>query len=227
MFIKYSLAPLLFTSFLFAGNIGFEYSGIMVKDRSKGKVENIVVQRDIDPVCKKIPINNTMLWEGDYANAKVPDACKFTFVVTPGKLLPMQLDEDLDTYGELEVLAFIKEMQHDENMLLIDSRKKPWYDYRTIPGAINMPFHYFKEKDAFEFQFEYGLRHMGVKIRDDDEFDFSEAKTLVLFCNGPWCSQSPAMIYALLEIGYPAEKLKWYRGGMQDWLSAGMTSTRK
>ncbi len=227
MFIKNILLSLLLTSFLFAANKGFEYSGIMVKDRSKSQVEDIVVKRDIDPICKKVPINNTMLWEGNYANAKVPDACKFTFVVTPGKLLPMHLDEDLETYGELEVLAFIKQMQHDDTMLLIDSRKKPWFDYRTIPGAINMPFHYFKERDSFEFQFEYGLKHMGVYIGKDDEFDFSEAKILVLFCNGPWCSQSPAMIYALLEIGYPAEKIKWYRGGMQDWLSAGMTSTRK
>ncbi len=227
MFIKKLLIPLLITSFSLADSKGFEYSGIMVKDWSKGKVENMVVKREIDPICKKVPIDNTMLWEGNYANTKVPDACKFTFVVTPGKLLPMHLDEDLETYGELEVLAFIKEMQHDDTMMLIDSRKKLWFDYRTIPGAINMPFHYFKERVSFEFQFEYGLRHMGVKIRDNNEFDFSNAKTLVLFCNGPWCSQSPAMIYALLEIGYPAEKLKWYRGGMQDWLSAGMTSTRK
>jgi hypothetical protein len=34
------------------------------------------------------------------------------------------------------------------------------------------------------------------------------------------------MIFALLKIGYPHEKLKWYRGGMQDWLGSGMTSTR-
>ncbi|MEA3432986.1 MAG: rhodanese-like domain-containing protein, partial [Campylobacterota bacterium] len=192
MFIRILLISILSTSFSFSANKGFEYSGIMVKDRSKGKIDDIVVKRDIDPVCKKVPINNTMLWEGNYANTKVPDVCKFTFVVTPGKLLPMYLDEDLETYGELEVLAFIKEMQHDDTMLLIDSRKKPWYDYRTIPGAINMPFHYFKERDAFEFHFEYGLKHLGVFIQKDGEYDFSDAKTLVLFCNGPWCSQSPA-----------------------------------
>ncbi len=35
------------------------------------------------------------------------------------------------------------------------------------------------------------------------------------------------MINILLEISYPEENIKWYRGGIQDWLSAGMTSTRK
>jgi rhodanese-related sulfurtransferase len=119
-------------------------------------------------------------------------------------------------------------MQTDKNLLLIDSRLKKWYDYRTIPGAINMPFIYFKEPVNYEFYFEYALKHLGVKMDDEEsDFDFINAKTLLLFCNGPWCTQSPDMIYALLEIGYPAEKLKWYRGGMQDWLGAGMTSTRE
>ena len=31
---------------------------------------------------------------------------------------------------------------------------------------------------------------------------------------------------ALLALGYPAKKMKWYRGGMQSWLNVGMTSTR-
>ena len=54
-------------------------------------------------------------------------------------------------------------------------------------------------------------------------WDFSVARTLVLFCNGPWCGQSPSNIKTLLRFGYPANKLKWYRGGMQSWESLGLT----
>ena len=50
------------------------------------------------------------------------------------------------------------------------------------------------------------------------------AKTLVMFCNGMWCGQSPANIRTLLRFGYPADKLKWYRGGMQDWEILGLTT---
>jgi len=224
MFIKYILLSI---SLLFA-RTGFEYEGIPIKVlNKKGKVKNIIVKRDIPAECKKLPINNMMVWTGNYANEKVPKSCKSTYVHTTGKLLPMQLHEDVTTYGELEVLAFIKEMQKNDNLLLVDGRKQTWYDYRTIPGAINMPFHHFKERDAFEFEFEHDLRTLGVIINEDNSLDFSKAKIVTVFCNGPWCSQSVAMITALLEIGYPAEKIKWYRGGMQDWLSAGMTSTRK
>jgi len=45
----------------------------------------------------------------------------------------------------------------------------------------------------------------------------------MLWCNGPWCGQSPHAIRGLLDLGYPAEKLYYYRGGMQAWQSLGLT----
>jgi len=226
MKLKYIVLPLCSISLLAGG--GFEYKGVEVTMKMPDKKEvQYLVKRKIPEICKKVPINNEMLWTGNFANPKVPEACKSTYVHTKGKLQPMHLDDDLETYGELEVLAFIKEMQHNDNMVLVDSRKESWYNYMTIPGAVNMPFVYFKERDNYEFHFEYALRYMGVTKDSDGEYDFEKAKTLLLFCNGPWCSQSPTMIHALMEIGYPADKLKWYRGGMQDWLGAGMTSTRE
>jgi len=228
MFYKSIFFILFCTVLVSAQREGFEYVGIPIKVLdANGKIKHVIVKRDIAKECLKLPITNDMLWTRNYANPKVPDACKSTYVHTTGKLLPIQLDEDVETYGELEVLAFMKEMQHTDNMLLIDSRKQVWYDYRTIPGAVNMPFHHFKEHVAFEFKFEQHLLHLGVRINKHETYSFKHAKTVIIFCNGPWCSQSVAMITALLEIGYPAEKIKWYRGGMQDWLSAGMTSTKK
>ena len=218
---------LLFTYLTLFAKSGFEYDGIPINTLdARCKIKSIVVKRVIAEECKKVPIDNTMVWTGNYAHTKVPEACKSTYVHTTGKLLPMHLHEDISTYGELEVLAFMKQMQTDDSMILIDGRKQDWYDYRTIPGAVNMPFHHFKERESFEFEFEHALRILGVVIDEDDTLDFSKAKTLAIFCNGPWCSQSVAMIEALLEIGYPAEKISWYRGGMQTWLAAGMTSTR-
>ncbi len=225
--------PLLFFLFLsmtllIAGE-NFEKKGVTVVKQISDKIQKLyIVKRNIPEECKKVPITNKMLWTGSFTSKKVPEKCKSTYIHTKGKLLPLQLYDNLETYGELEVLKFLKKMQTDKKLLLIDSRLRKWYEYRTIPGAINMPFIYFKEPVNYEFSFEYALKHLGVKMDDkENDFDFTDAKTLVLFCNGSWCTQSPDMIYALLDIGYPAEKLKWYRGGMQDWLGAGMTSTRE
>lgn len=229
MFYKYFTISCLLTSLLITEELGLENENIRIKTiDTKGKIVYTVVRQEIPEECKKVPVNNTMLWTGNYANVKVPEICKSTFVHTVGNIVPMQLDEEIITYGELEVLAFMKKMQTDDSMLLIDACREEVYEYRTIPGAINMPFHHFKERISFEFEFEHHLRQLGVHINEkDDSLDFTKAKTIVIFCNGPWCSLSVAMITALLEIDYPPENIKWYRGGMQRWLEAGMTSTRK
>lgn len=230
MFYRYCTLVLVISSFLLAEEIGLEYEGIPVKTvDEKSNSLNIVVKREISEECKKIPITNTMLWTGNYAHHKVPEACKSTFVHTIGShIYPMYLDTDITTYGELEVLAFIKQMQTDDSLMLIDVCKEEFYHYRTIPGAVNMPFNHFKERTNYEFEFEQHMKDLGVSVNEeDDSLDFTHAKTITLFCNGPWCSLSVTAILALLEIGYPAEKINWYRGGMQEWLAAGLTSTRK
>ena len=68
-------------------------------------------------------------------------------------------------------------------------------------------------------------KQLGARRRDD-VWDFDNARTLVMFCNGPWCGQSSTTIQALLKIGYSAHKILWYRGGMQDWESLGLTTTK-
>ena len=57
-----------------------------------------------------------------------------------------------------------------------------------------------------------------------DAWDFSGAKKLAFWCNGPACGQSPRAIKGMLSAGYPAEKLLYYRGGMQMWQLWGLTT---
>jgi len=211
-----------------AKELSFELAGIPIKHIfSNGQSKTFVVKRDIAPECKKVPITNKMLWTGNYANPKVPQNCVSSYLHTSGKLLPITIHEDVQTVGELEVLAFMKQMQKRDDMMLIDARKEEWYNYRTIPGSVNIPFNYIKNHKAHEFRYEEYLQKMGVEIDRHTRFDFRNAKKLLVFCNGPWCSQSIAFIDSLIEAGYDPEKIKWYRGGMQTWLQAGMTSTRK
>ncbi|MDF1873231.1 MAG: rhodanese-like domain-containing protein, partial [Vannielia sp.] len=41
--------------------------------------------------------------------------------------------------------------------------------------------------------------------------------------NGPWCGQSPTAARRMIEAGYPADKIYYYRGGMQMWQMLGLT----
>ena len=190
-----------------------------------GKVKKTTIARDSDLRCRKIPFNAREYWDGSYASRDVAEYCKKTFITAAGKLSPMKIHKDIETFGELEVLEFLEEMQDDNEMLFVDSRKTQWFESLTIPSAINIPFIYFTERDKWIEEKKESLKRFGVK-GDKIPYDFSKAKTILFFCNGVWCRQSPQMIEALLELGYPPEKMKWYRGGMQSWLSVGMTSTR-
>ena len=123
-------------------------------------------------------------------------------------------------------MTYIKQMQDDNRMLLIDTRDEGWYGYRSILGAINIHYIYILMSDTFDEEYKQALVRLGV-LATKNSYDFFQAKIILLFCNGAWCSQSPKMIKALLALGYPPEKMKWYRGGMDDWLGLSMTSTKK
>ena len=192
-----------------------------------GEKKRITIKREIDTECKNIHISNDVFWEEKYASQGVSKACKSTFITSAGKtIFPMQIHKDIETYGEIEVMAFVKKMQHDTSMLFIDTRDEEWYEYRTIPGAMNIHYAYMMMPKVFEEEYKASLSKLGV-LTKNKSFDFSNAKTILLFCNGAWCSQSPKMAKALLDLGYPPEKIKWYRGGMDDWLGLSMTTTRK
>ena len=161
------------------------------------------------------------LMRNQSAGNTISELYNTTFRGTPQ---PMILAKGIETVGELEFIDYMKKAQNDESIAIIDSRKPGWYAKLRIPGAINVPFTNFEEKDT---AIEMMEDEMGVVENDDGTLDFSEAKTIVLYCNGYWCEQTPGMIknakYSLLSMGFPVEKIKYYRGGMQAWTSLGLT----
>ncbi len=142
------------------------------------------------------------------------------FCIQPGAIA-----EGVETIGELELLDYLKQSSNgDQSVLIIDSRTTDWVRKGTIPGSKNIPWTLLKpEAGADPFSIADILETEFGAINIEGLWDFSGAKTLILFCNGVWCGQSPANIKALLRFGYPAHKLKWYRGGMQSWESLGLT----
>jgi len=193
---------------------------------ANGTLKKGTIGRDSDLRCREVPFDGSTFWSGEYAKAEVLEYCKKSFITTAGQLSAMKIHSDIETFGELEVLEFIEEMQEDETMLFVDSRKTEWYESGTIPTAINIPFIYFTQKGKWEKEKQSAMKQLGVIVKKEGGYDFSNAKTVLFFCNGVWCRQSPQMIEALLAMGFPPQKMKWYRGGMQSWLNVGMTSTR-
>ena len=229
------------SSMLFAENILSELqkNGLIVRD--KYKYSNFIhIKREKSRICTDEYITPNALFGDDFAGRRVADICKKTFVTKIGVLQPMHLGKGIKTVGELEVLLHIKNAQKNpEKYVLIDARIKKWFKQMTIPTSENLPFNkinYIEDVTEDDFDNKSDYKRYGKELKNlckilnikqkKEGLDFSNAKTVVLYCNASWCSQSPNAIYKLINMGYPKEKILWYRGGLQDWLIYNYTVTR-
>ena len=146
----------------------------------------------------------------------------------PFCIQPMRIAPGVDTIGELELLEYLQLAAQDgADVLVIDSRTTEWLKDGTIPGSINIPWTQLSPSaGADPFAIAEIFENRFGAINQEGLWNYANAKTLVLFCNGLWCGQSPSNIKTLLNFGYPAHKLKWYRGGMQAWENLGLSVVR-
>jgi rhodanese-related sulfurtransferase len=161
-------------------------------------IMSVTVQTKNGPVEIKRDQNNDATINPAFAKTsrKCPPFCVQPMKVAPG----------VETVGELEVVQYLQ-----KGGLIIDARTVEWHVKGTIPGSKNIPY----------TQVAKRLNEIGCK--KGAKWDCSDAKQVLLFCNGLWCGQSPTAIKAMLREGYPASKILYYRNGMQGWQSLGLT----
>jgi len=202
-------------------NITPKLSSISVKHNGK----KVIIERNQDSQAR---INDLF----SKTSRPCPPFCVQPITIAPG----------VETIAELEMLTYLQESTNDDSILIIDSRIKEWVDLGTIPSSKNIPWTLLTLENKLSFKQTISILQdsFNVKIAEeitvDDlnkafnegdlsgKLDFSEAKTLVLFCNGSWCGQTPKSVLSLLELSYPANKIKYYRDGIQGWLNLGLTT---
>ncbi len=145
--------------------------------------------------------------DGDIVIERVMTPC----AKNKGWLQPMVPVAGVTPAGEIEVLQGLQ----DPETLVIDMREVDWYVEATIPTSINIP--YTEVADRLD---ELGCKATGGSPR----WDCADAKTVIAFCNGPVCPQSPTAIKAMDREGFPMSKVLYYRGGMLDWDALGFTT---
>lgn len=155
----------------------------------------------------------------DPDNKLVDDFAKTSRPCPPFCINPMSVHPQVHTLGEIELLDYVATKVADGTGLLVDARMPKFYNSETIPGSVNIPFVLLTSAS------DEILPLLGVTT-DGDKRDFSQALDLLLWCNGPWCDQSPRAISGLIDAGYPPEKLYYYRGGMQMWKLFSLTTVQ-
>ncbi len=185
----------------------------------------VKINHDLDGVTVKHEGEEIRVQRNQQAGNRLnPQFQKTSRKCPPFCIQPMKIANGVETIDEIQMLEYLRRVSAgDKSVLVIDSRGEQWVRRGTIPGSINIHYKKLSLRSADESDIAEILEGTFGAHRGTELWKFSGAKTLVLFCNGMWCGQSPSNIKALLRIGYPPSKLKWYRGGMQDWENLGLT----
>lgn len=118
----------------------------------------------------------------------------FLVDATWGTIRPMELAPGVRTVGELEVIEHIR-----ADGRLVDTRQPAARAEGTIQTA-------------------EGVGHQDVVERLGE---LDPERPIILFCDGPQCGATPGAVRLLLESGQPAEAMRYYRGGVRDWVTLG------
>ena len=130
-------------------------------------------------------------------------------MLVKGPIRPMVPVQGVTPVGELEVISALQ----DPDFIVVDTRSKETQYGGTIPGTVNIP-------DG-----EIALRLDQVGCEEDTAgWECQQALDVVLYCNGPNCGQSPRAMREMVDAGFPATKIFYYRGGMLAWTSLGLTT---
>lgn len=134
----------------------------------------------------------------------------------PACVQPMQAAPGVGTIGELEMLDFLEIFVSGGSGLLVDIRLPEGYLVGTIPGAVNVPSATLRPGNPYRDDL---LNALGVRSGD-----FSGAFDLVIFGSGADDPEAAEAVRSLLDAGYPATKLKYYRGGLNAWVGLGLNT---
>jgi len=128
-----------------------------------------------------------------------------------GFLQPLVPAKGVTLVNEIDMLLAM----NNPDVLIVDMRSAHFFYDETLPLAINVPY----------TGVSLNLDELGCE-EDKGKWDCTDAITSYIFCNGPACTQSPIGIREMIELGFPVEKIYYYRGGMLVWSALGLTTVK-
>ncbi len=201
--------------------VGLTLSGALALADKPVGITSKMMEVEVVHNGKKVKITRNQ----NTKNLVNPSFSKTSRPCPPFCIQPASVAPGVETIGELEMIEYLQKIAAgDDSILVIDSRTPDWVKKGTIPGSVNIPWTTLSPaRGADPISIGDILQEQFNVKESEGLWNFEDAKTLVMFCNGMWCGQSPQNIKTLLKFGYPTHKLKWYRGGMQDWEILGLS----
>ncbi|MBA3057743.1 MAG: rhodanese-like domain-containing protein [Gammaproteobacteria bacterium] len=143
---------------------------------------------------------------GPLVITRAKTACGFA----KGFIQPFVPQPGVTPVTEIDVLHAL----NDPSTMVIDMRDEDAPLDATIPNSYHIPYNELEDRMA----------ELGCQKRGKNQWDCTNAFKIVGFCHGPMCLQSPAGIASLVRMGFPVNKISYYRGGMMAWEGLGLTT---
>ncbi|MGJ8615838.1 MAG: rhodanese-like domain-containing protein [Sulfitobacter sp.] len=134
-------------------------------------------------------------------------------------IAPMVVADGVVTLGETDVLQFLMTEVAGNKGLMVDARMPEDRAGGYIPGSVSLPFATLDAKNEFKNDI---LRALGAR-EFDGIFNYTDARELLVYDKGPSSDDAGRLVKNLLAEGYPKEKIRYYRGGMQVWSVLGFS----
>lgn len=134
-------------------------------------------------------------------------------------IAPMTVAEGVETFGEAEVLAYLMEEVSASAGLLVDARLPEQRAVGFIPGSVSLPHQTLEPNNSFRTEI---LVALGAR-EFDGVFNFANARSLLVYDRGPSSDDATQLVQNLINAGFPTDKIKYYRGGMQAWAMLGFS----
>lgn len=134
-------------------------------------------------------------------------------------IAPMLAAPGVRTLGETEVLDFLVTEVAGNTGLMVDARGPTDRARGFIPGTVSLPHSTLAPQNNYRDDI---LKALGARTFEGT-YNFADARTLLVYDNGPSSDEAGQLIDNLLAAGYPAEMISYYRGGMQVWAVLGFS----
>lgn len=158
-------------------------------------------------------------------NAQPKDVGRFMpedMACPPRCIEPGSAASGVQTLTELEVLAYMQSKITDGSGILVDARLPEAFAEGSLPGAISVPAATLVADNPYreDLLLALGARGSLGQMQFDGAFD------LLVFDDGAFSPVARTAVSRLLDAGYPAQKIFYYRGGLHMWHALGLSVTR-
>lgn len=134
-------------------------------------------------------------------------------------LPPLTPHRGIIPVAEAEVIGFLRNQVTEGTGLLIDVRSAQAYAAGSIPGALNIPLELLSGANPYRADI---LKAFGAMDAPSNTLDFATARSVLVFGDGPLDPDAASAASQLVQAGYPARQILYYRGGLQSWRLLGL-----